>query len=74
MITYFPSVGTAETHPKGGPHRGSALVVDGDNENVLHLMEDGILRESFDLGPHRLFRPDHDAMFISKEGVVWRPS
>lgn len=27
----------------------------------------------FDLGPYRLFRPDHDSQFISESGRVWRP-
>ena len=27
----------------------------------------------FDLGPFRLFRPDHDQQFTSESGRIWRP-
>ena len=56
-------------------HMPNAVLVLTDGGSRLLLADKHAMQSSasFDLGPYRLFRPDHDSQFTSESGRVWRP-
>ena len=67
ITTFYEHTPSNLTNPKG-----LAIQFD-ENNNKLFVYRDGELLGEVELTHYTLFRPDRDAMFISKKGRVWKP-
>lgn len=52
---------------------GVSIVINRDKRS-LDVYQSGKLLDSIPMGTYDIFRPDHDAAFISANGTEWRKS
>ena len=49
------------------------VLVETEDGSGIKVYRRGQLLDTVGLGTSRIFRPDHDAMFVSDNGRVWLP-